>query len=1700
MTVGLPNDTGLRTSSLLGILRERVEADPDGAAFRFTAFDERDGRELSPVDLTRGRLDGRARATAAGLQQHGAGGRRVLLLLPPGEDFVTGQFGCYYAGSCVVACAPPKGAPDTVQGERFVQVGLDADVAAVLCHGARTDELRAVWLAGGAPDVPWLAVDAPQADPGLWVPPTPRDDDLALMQYTSGSTGNPKGVMVSYANLLEQLRVFRDLAELPDGAEVVTWMPVYHALGIAGTATMSQFIGGRCTLLAPEDFVAEPFRWLKAISDSTAPVFSCGPNFAYDRCVERVTPEQREQLDLSHWHSAFNAAERVQRRTVDAFTETFAPYGFRPEAWFPGYGLTEVTLGICGRRGADPLTLTVDAAALEQGKAQQADPEAARTLELVSCGPAHPRVRMLVVDPATRAECGPGEVGEIWVRGDVVNQGYWQRPEQTEETFEGHLDDGGGPYLRTGDLAFRHDEDIVVCGRLKELVIVRGRNIHPQDVEAAARRAHPALAAAPGAAFSVDAEEGERLVVVQGVEHADAGPGLAELGRLVRTRVAAEQEVEPDTVLFVRSDRVPTTGSGKIRRTTCRQSFLDGEIEALYTDTVGSRPTPADNAGGPEDAKPGTRAAAPLRDMALALAPGLRVQVVTAEVRRRIGAALAVPPEEVPEDTPLIALGLESLRIVELRYGLGRDFDTTLPMADFVRGCISDVASRILTSLRGDGAEGIAWPELVADPEHRHEPFPLTEIQHGYLVGRSSAYDLGGSSIHLYTEYDCPGLDVHRLRSALNALVERQEMLRAVVSSEGHQRILPDVGEVPVTEYDLRGAQPAELDGHLERVRDELGHQILPLDQWPMFDVRVTWTGGDGDNRARVHVSLDLLVADVASVRLFFLELGDLYAGPEAELPPLNVSFRDYVIAARGLRDTEAYARSKAYWQDRVLTLPPNPQLPVARTGLPPGARPERRRRVSRLDAERWARVKERASRRGITPSAVQLAAYATVLGTWSRTSHFTIDVPLFNRHPLHPDIDLIIGDFTSVTLLEVDLRPGGGFLALADRIQHQLWRDLDHRFFSGVEVMREIARERGVSADAYAGIVFASAREQGRDQDFSQGDLGADWLGETVHAVSQTPQVLLDHQVYEDRGALTYKWDAVEAKFPSGVMDDMFAAYDRLVHALADDEAAWDAATADVLPAAHREITDRANDTAGDLPDELLCTAVVEQAERYPERIAVFAGGRTLTYGELYRHGCRLGRRLRELGAAPGSLVAVALGKSVEQIVAVLAVHLSGAAYVPLDPDLPRERRDKLLTHSGARLVLTPPGGGDDGDVSPPSDGGTTETPVDLDDVSGDDSPLPTVQQSEDLAYVLYTSGSTGEPKGVAQSHRAVLNTIVDFSDRCALTHEDRALALSALSFDLSAGDIFAVLRAGGALVLPEPEAVKEPARWLELMAEHGVTVWNSVPALMRMLLEHLGNPDCDGSPAHPGLSMLRLVWFSGDWIPLDLPGRVHAAAPLARVVASGGPTETAIWCVAHDVTEADRDVIPYGLPMRNHTIDILDDRMQPCPLWVAGEMYIGGSGLAEGYWRDPERTAASFVVHPRTGRRLYRSGDLGRRLPNGEVEILGREDHQVKIRGHRIELGEVEAALLHRGDVRAAAVTPVGDVGEGLRLAAVVVPARGGPAGDAAGVESSDGDLHDQALGDVISDPLERLAFKAGRPGLRTDLDGHTHALPAA
>ncbi|MFP8961433.1 AMP-binding protein, partial [Streptomyces nanhaiensis] len=1444
------------------VLRALSEADPGHASLRVIRPGGAPGAPDIVEHTTRGELHRRARAIAAALHDRVAPGDRVLALLPGGTDLFATCQGAWHLGAAAVPIPPPPPG-DRERGEWFVDVATDAEVSAVVTTRAVMNVCRPMLERGAAAPVAWLCLDELPAT-GLEDPPAPArpgPTQPALLLYTSGSTSRPKGVTIPHAQLRATLELQRERSGLPDGGHVVNWLPAHHALGL-GSVLLAQYVGGSATLIDPADFVAEPMRWLRAVGDAGAPVLSGGPPFGYERCTAAATEEECAGLDLSHWSAALIGAERIRARTLEEFSRAFSPYGFRREALFPAYGLTETMLIVTGHRGPrPPLRLDLDAEALEHGRVEPADGETRRVRTLIGCGSPGVGAELLIVDPDTRQECPPGRVGEVWISGSVVMDGYWRRTVETAATFHGVLADGGRHHLRTGDLGFLHDGELVVCGRLKELVIVRGRNLHPQDIELTCRQAHPPLAGLPAAAFSVERDDEERLVVVQGVDDAAlAGIGdpaelAAELGRAV----TAAHEVDVYAVVLVPHRQVPRTASGKVRRTACRTAFDAGELRPLAT-ARGRRSDPGSAAAAPAG-EPG----APLLERLRTAGPGTRTTLVAGELRRLLGAALGIEPRDVAEDRTLLRLGLDSLRTMELRSALHRELGVLLPMSEIGGGTVRELAGTLAERLPETGAaetpvERSAEP--ATDPESRHEPFPLTDLQHAYLVGRGTEFPLGGVSTHFFAEFDATGLDTVRLRTALDRMVARHGMLRAVIGSDGTQRVLPPerTGHTPVVEYDLRGAGAEEVESHLASVRERMSHDVLPLDRWPLFDIRVTVLDG---GRTRVHIGLDLLIFDVWSLRLFFREWQALYEEPDAPLPVPGVGFRDYVTEAARLAEGPSYEAAREYWERRVDTLPAGPELPLA-APVESIRAPRFRRLASRLDAPAWERVRERAAALGVTPSAVLIAAYATVIGRWSRSPRFSLNIPTFNRLPLHPDIEQVIGDFTSVTLLEIDLSAARGTADLAARIQRQLWADLEHRSYSGVRVLRDLAQRRGATDGLLAPVVFASARGQARD---GGPDLPVEWLGEWVHGISQTPQVLLDHQVWEEDAGLAFNWDAVEELFPAGVVDEMFAAYCRVLGELAEDEEVWVSGPGSLLPAGHAALVEAANATDGPVPEGLLYSGVLEWAGERPGKTAVVAADGVLSYGELRDRACAVAHRLRELGVGPGRLVGVALPKGRAQIVAALGVLLAGGAYLPIDPELPAERRRYLVEHGGARIVLT---AADGPPVTWPD--GVLQQTVDLTEPVPAATP-PRPQSPGDLAYVIYTSGSTGLPKGVAVSHRAALNTCADVSERFSVGPGDVVLGLSSLSFDLSVYDVFGVLGAGGTLVLPRPGSGRDPGHWLELVVEHGVTVWNSVPALMAMLVEHAA-----GASAAVAL---RVVLLSGDWIPVDLPGRVRALAP---------------------------------------------------------------------------------------------------------------------------------------------------------------------------------------------------------------------------
>ena len=961
------------------------------------------------------------------------------------------------------------------------------------------------------------------------------------------------------------------------------------------------------------------------------------------------------------------------------------------------------------------------------------------------------------------------------------------------------------------------------------------------------------------------------------------------------------------------------------------------------------------------------------------------------------------------EDDSLIAWGLDSITLMKIAGGW-RKRGVRVSFAELAKEPTLR-AWRELLAAHVPAAEQTPAPPPPA-PEPR-EPFPLAVMQHAYWIGRGDETTLGSVAAHLYVEFDGPGVDPDRLDTAVRALAARHGMLRARFTDDGRQQILPEFTGPATVLHDLRTLDADAAAAALEDVRHSSSHARLDIAAGEVFSVQLSLLP---DGASRLHVDVDMLAADALSYRVLLSDLAKLYEDPGAALPPIRTSYPEY-LAERA--DVRRLSREQAqrWWQQRLPELPSAPELPV----VPEAERTDPTRVTRRhhwLPPDEKRRLTARAHQHGLTPAMAVATAFSEVLAAWSGQPRFLLNVPMFDRRGSHPDIDLLVGDFTSSVLLDVDLTEPGSFTEHARRLQDRMHTDAAHSDYSGVEVLRDLSRLGG--EQVLAPVVFTSALNLG--ELFDAGVRKS--FGKPAWIISQGPQVLLDAQVTEVDGGLLVNWDVREDAFPAGLVDAMFTAFHGLVTRLGTDDTVWERTLPALLPAEQSAVRAKVNSTEGPRSHRLLHQGFFERAAERPKAPALlWATEGALSYGELADRALRTAAALVAHGVRPGDTVAVSLPKGPDQITAVLGALAAGAAYVPIGVEQPPARRDRIRATAGFRVALT--------DGRPFEDVGLDALPVA--EALRTAAPLarPVAVDEEQPAYVLFTSGSTGEPKGVEVPHRAAMNTIDDLNDRYGVGTSDRCLALSALDFDLSVYDVFGLLSAGGAVVLIDEDDRREASQWADLVRTHGVTVLNCVPALLDMFL----------LATAPGeLTGLKVVLLGGDWVGTDLPGRLAERAPGCRFTGLGGTTETAIHSTVCEVTDsqvpAHWRAVPYGTPLRNVRCRVVDSHGRDCPDWVPGELWIGGEGVALGYRADPSRTAEKFTEAD--GLRWYRTGDLARYWPDGTLEFLGRRDHQVKLRGFRIELGEVESALAGHPAVRRAVAGLTR--GQGVQLAAAV------------------------------------------------------------
>ena len=561
--------------TLIELLRDRTQIQPQKVAYKFLHRGENEAYSLTYQDL-----DNRAKAIATYLQSRNVAGERALLLYPPGIEFIIAFFGCLYAGVIAVPAYPPRRNQKTIRLEAIVK---DASAKVVLTTASVLSNVESRLVDN--PDLKalhWLATDEVEVDSDVsWQPPKVGSETIAFLQYTSGSTGTPKGGTINHANLLHNQRMIKEAFGHTPDTTVVGWLPLFHDMGLIGNVLQPLYLGRTCILMSPADFLQKPFRWLQAISRYQATT-SGGPNFAYDLCVSRTTPEQRASLDLSSWQVAFTGAEPVRAETMEQFGEAFKPCGFNPQAFYPCYGMAETTLFVTGGLKADyPVVKSVDATALEQNKIEPVKRNGVR--KIVSCGRTWLEQSVAIANLETLTRVADDGVGEIWVKGESVAQGYWNQPEKTEETFKAYLaDTGEGPFLRTGDLGFIQDDELFVTGRLKDVIIVRGQNHYPQDIELTVEKSHPALRAGCGAAFTVEVKGSERLVIVQEIERSYLRKlDTPKVVDSICQAITAEHSLRPYATVLIKTGSIPKTSSGKVKRYACRSGFIEGSLNVI---------------------------------------------------------------------------------------------------------------------------------------------------------------------------------------------------------------------------------------------------------------------------------------------------------------------------------------------------------------------------------------------------------------------------------------------------------------------------------------------------------------------------------------------------------------------------------------------------------------------------------------------------------------------------------------------------------------------------------------------------------------------------------------------------------------------------------------------------------------------------------------------------------------------------------------------------------------------------------------------------------------------------------------------------------------------------------------------------------------------------------------------------------------
>lgn len=1533
-------------------------------------------------------------------------GDRVLLAFNNDLEAVQLFWGCILASTIPIPAPAPESQNVRISEARLRGIAADAYVALALTHESHTETGRMQ-----VPDAPWHSLQTLMALPQTEhaAASSSRSEgpaDIAYLQYTSGSTSAPRGVEITHGNVLAQC------AALMNGLDTrhkkaLTWLPWFHDYGLVHGLLQPMYSAGTSFLMSTAQFLLRPLRWLEAI-EKHGVTHSGAPDFAYAACVKALARTPGWAARLDRWQFASCGAEPVRASTLDAFAAAFKPFGFDKASLAPSYGLAEAVLAVTVRTPDQARQqITVQAQATEHHKVQPAVPGTPGARTIVGCGPALPGFQLRIVDPDMAEPCGPDRIGEIWVAGPSVARGYWGQAEASAAHFGASLaNEGTGAtrYLRTGDLGFMQDGELFVTGRLKDLILVHGRNLYPQDLEQTAEGSHPNIR--PGGVIAVSVDKGHREATVMLVEcsRRPSPDVVRELIDSVQKQVGIEHQLDLYDIVPLSAGSLPRTSSGKPRRSAARQLYLQGALESLRLATK----APA------------------LPEPTQMLEPDDPLINTLSQLWSDVLGHEAIDP-----DANFFDLGGDSLLATQLVSRLRTRLGVELPISDLFRTPTVRGLARLVAAAReaaGDASShAMAGPWEPSGPRVPGDRAELSFSQERMwfmheMAPTASAYNIP-LAIRLSGHLDMPAL-----ASAWKQIVERHEILRTrfVTTPEGPRGEIVAAPTWPIQEVRVHAQNGASIEDALhEQLTAEA---IVPfrLDQCPLLRLTVFHLSAQ---ESVLLIVMHHIIGDQWSCVVFGRELAALYSaarsGHDAQLQPLAMQYADYAAAHRSRFFEARREKELAYWSQRLAGLEP-----VAIQGdFTRPRQPSYHGAALRLpfSREAFAKLAALGAAHGASLSMVLITAVKVLLLRHTGRTDLAIGVPIANRNVLASEP--LLGTFVNTLVFRTDFQGSPTFVDALGRVRETALEAYAHQDMPFELLVRELKVHSDPSRNALFSVAFNHINSPSRDIHFS----GLEWSRMSFDRRSAQFDLSVSFDaLYDPCIVLEYATDIF-----SGATIDRMGEHLMSILEAASRSPDLQVNAIPILGQAERALLDVWSQGPRMHPTHQLVGEQVSAGMRLaPDRTALLVNDTRLSHRELDEASNRMARALRRAGIGRGAAVGLFMPRLPELMVSVLAVLKSGATYLPLDPAYPQDRLSYQVADAGIKVLLT----------SAASESVARELfhgPVWVLDTEphrfADESPDPLAPdaamdaRADDAAYLIYTSGSTGQPKGVAVPHRAVVNLLVSLEHQPDMHADVRLLAVTTLSFDIAVTELLLPLAYGATVVIATEAQTLDGRSMAALIDTHDINVLQATPSRWNVLLDA-------GWTGKPGLRAI----VTGEPLPRAL------AQELCRLCGEVwnmyGPTETTVfssgWRVDLDVPTG----ISLGRPLANTTICVLDPEGMRSPVGVMGEIWIGGAGLALGYHGRPDLTAAKFVDLPQPHEsgetRMYRTGDFGRWRWDGSLEHGGRMDDQIKLRGFRIELGEVEAHLATCPGVRQAVAALRNVPPSGPTLVAYIVP----------------------------------------------------------